>query len=71
MKNFKMSGGWWLFLNSAWYLIAGAVLVFGYHLKSEDLTVVYLQIGWIFILSLPLWIPPLARFCNMRTLWER
>ena len=67
MKNFKMNGGWWLFLNSAWYLVAGTVMVFGYHMgQGEDLFIVYLQIAWLFIISLPLWVNPVARFCNMK-----
>jgi len=65
--RFKMSGGWWLFFCGAIYLIAEGIAIFGYHhVGNEDLTTVYIQLVWLFITSLPLWVKPLARFCNMR-----
>jgi len=68
MKKFRMSGGWWLVITSAIYLIAAIYDLLIYH---ENNHLVPIQLVWITIMSLPLFATPLARFCNMRTLWER
>jgi len=66
----KMSGGWWLVITTTIYLIVGIIVMFGYQLPSDSLTVVYIQMMWLFISSLPLWVKPISHFCNMRLLWE-
>jgi uncharacterized membrane protein YccF (DUF307 family) len=69
--KFKMSGGWWLVICNIIYLIVGAVAIFGYHLGSNDLIITYIQLVWLFVMSLPLWISPIARFCNMSDPWGK
>lgn len=70
--KFKMSGGWWLFIITAIYLIAEIIAIAVYHLGGDkNLTTFYIQLIWLFVLSLPLWINPIARFCNMKVLWKK
>lgn len=67
-----MSGGLWLVFWSIIYLIAESVALFGYTRHGDnDFTYLYIQIAWLFIMSMPLWIKPLARWCNLQVLWER
>lgn len=67
----KMSGAWWLVICSTIYMIAEGIAIFGYHQTGHNsLTVTYIQMVWMFVMSLPLWIPPLSRFCNIKLLWE-
>lgn len=62
----KMSGGVWLFVTSFIYFVVGMIDLFVYNFAKTE----YIQIVWIVVVSLPLWIPPLARFCNMKLIWE-
>lgn len=66
MKLFGRTGGYWLFWTSFVYLFVGFINIFLYKFTDS----VYVQIGYIFILSLPLVIKPLADYFNMRTIWE-
>ena len=67
MKLFGRSSGYWLFWLSAIYLIVGFVNVFVYKFTEAE----YIQMVWFLVLSLPLFVKPLANWLNMRTLWER
>ena len=67
MKLFERSGGYWLFWISAIYLTLGMIDVFA-HIKIVPDP--WLQVGYVLALSLPLWIPPLARYLNMKLIWE-
>jgi hypothetical protein len=63
----KMSGGLWLIVVTIIYLIAEIYDGFIYH----SLHLFPIQMVWIIILSLPLWIKPIAQWCNMKILWEK
>lgn len=67
MKLFGRTGGYWLFWISTIYLILGMFDVFAHVKLIPD---PWLQIGYVLALSLPLWIPPLARYFNMKCVWE-
>jgi hypothetical protein len=67
MKLFGRSGGYWLFWLSAVYLIVGIVNIFVYRFAEAE----YIQMVFVLVLSLPLFIKPLANWLNMRTLWEK
>ena len=67
MKLFARSGGYWLFWISAVYLTLGMLDVFG-HIKFVPDP--WLQVTYVLALSLPLWIKPLARYFNMKCIWE-
>ena len=58
------SGGLYLILVSAVYLLAGIVNIFAYRFDHYNL----LPLMYCVILSLPLLIPQLARFLNMKEL---
>lgn len=66
MKLFGRTGGYWLFWISFVYLVVGFVNIFLYRFVDS----VYVQMVYIFILSLPLVIKPFADYLNMRTIWE-
>ena len=69
--KFKMNGGWWLAIVSAIYFIVLMIAAWGYHhTEPSDITTFYIELIWLFVCSLPLWIKPIAHFCNMRLLWE-
>ena len=63
---FKRNAGTYLFYVTAIYYFVAMYGVF-----VEPYTrLEYIQFAWIFVCSLPLWIPPLARFLRMKTLWQ-
>jgi len=62
----KMDGGLYLLIVTVIYAIIGLINVFVF----EWTRIEYVQIIWILVLSLPLWIKPIARWCNMQTIWE-
>jgi len=63
---FKRNAGTYLFYVTAIYYFVAMYAVF-----VEPYTrLEYVQFAWIFVCSLPLWIPPLAKFLNMRVLWK-
>lgn len=70
MKNFKMTADKWLMSWVIIYIISGIVSIFVFKLVGEDSIVLYIQGVWIFLTSLPIWVKPIARWCNMRTFWE-
>ena len=65
MKLFGRTAGYYLFWASAIYLIVGFTNISYNFTKAE-----YIQIVWILCLALPLVIKPVARYFNMRTIWE-
>jgi hypothetical protein len=62
----QRTGGHYLFWLSAIYLTVGMLDVF---YLEEDYTIP-IQLVWLFFMALPLVVKPLARFLNMRTIWE-
>ncbi len=62
----KPTGGAWLFLVSAIYLELGIIDLFVQRFTEPF----YLTAGYVLLLSVPLYIPPLARFFNVKCIWE-
>ena len=66
MKLFGRTGGYWLFWVSAVYVLAGAVdFHFAWPVRLE-----FVQLAYVLAISLPLWIPPMARYLHMKCIWE-
>lgn len=63
---FPRSGTTWLFWWTFLYAVIAVYSVFVEPVASIEL----IQAGWLLICSLPLWIPPLAKFLKMRTFWQ-
>ena len=63
---FPRSGATWLVWWTIPYAVVALYAVFVEPVASIEL----IQAAWILICSLPLWIPPLAKFLNMRVLWK-
>jgi hypothetical protein len=59
-------GRHWLFWTTAFYLEAVAV---DYNL-GKPVMLELIQFAWIIIMSLPLWVPPLSRWLNVKYIWE-
>lgn len=66
MKLYGRTGGYWLFWVSVIYLALGFVDVF----VSDFVQDPWLQVVYVVVISLPLYIPPLARYFNMKLIWE-
>ena len=66
MEQGKHLGGYWLFWVTAFYVEA---LIIDYSTNKPVMPEV-IQIVWLVVMSLPLWIPPLARYFNMKCIWE-
>jgi hypothetical protein len=68
IKNilWQRSGGHWLFWISALYMIACVVNIEIINFAN----IVVIQMVWLGVLCLPLVIPRLAHFLNMRSLWD-
>jgi hypothetical protein len=62
----KMDSGLYLLTVTVIYAIVGLFNVFVYTWTRTE----YIQLVWMLVLSLPLWIKPIARWCNMKTVWE-
>jgi hypothetical protein len=60
---FERSGGLWLFGWGVVYFIAGMLNIFVF--KEKD-WFPWIQVGWLFIITLPLFCNPLARWLNMK-----
>lgn len=63
---FPRSGVTWLFWWTAIYTVIALYSVFVETVSQLE----WIQATWLLICSLPLWIPPLAKFLKMRTLWK-
>ena len=64
MKLFKRSLGYYIFWTSFIYFWVSMYNLFINRFTDS----LFIQIVWLFILSLPLWFKPLARFLNTNTL---
>lgn len=62
---FGRTGGHYLFWLSFVYLVVGFSNIAYEFTKTE-----YIQMVWVLCLMLPLIVKPLARWLNMRTIWE-
>ena len=62
----KMDSGLYLLTVTTIYAIIGLLNIFVFNWTKTE----YIQLVWMLVLSLPLWIKPIARWCNMKTLWE-
>jgi hypothetical protein len=62
----QRTGGYWLFYCTFIYFWIAMYSVFVNPITELG----YIQLAWILISSLPLWVPPLAKFLNMRLLWK-
>jgi hypothetical protein len=62
MKLFERSGGLWIFGWSIVYFITGMIDLFVF--KTDWFP--WVQVGWLFIIALPLVCNPLARWLNMK-----
>ena len=63
---FPRSGATWLFWWTGIYAVIAVYSVFVAPVASIEL----IQAAWLLICALPLFVPPLARFLRMRTLWK-
>jgi hypothetical protein len=61
MKIFGRTGGYYLFWCSFIYLVIGLACAVYYKEIQPEI----IQIVWIFVLALPLLVPPVARYFNM------
>ena len=66
MKLFGRTGGYWLFWTTFIYFWVGMFDIFVYNFTRTE----FIQVAWIIIMSLPLYIKPLARYFNMKCVWE-
>lgn len=66
MKLFGRTGGYYLFWTGVVYFFIGMFNIFVYELIRSE----FIQLAWILVLMLPLIIKPLARWFNMKTIWE-
>ena len=64
MKLFKRSIGYYLFWTSFIYFWVGMYNQF----INRFTDILFIQVVWLFILAIPLWFKPLARFFNFTTL---
>ena len=62
----KVSGGHWLFWVSFFYLELGIIDLFVQRFTEPF----YITAGYVILLSVPLYVPPLARFFNVKCIWE-
>ena len=63
MKLFGRSSGYYLFWTGFVYFWVGVYLAFTHYARPELAT-----LGFVLILSVPLWCPPVARYFNMEPL---
>ena len=62
-----MGAGWWITITSTMYLVAAALhITLGWGLSMDDL-----QYAYVVVLTLPLWVPPLARLTGIKCIWEK
>ena len=66
MKLFGRTGGYYLFWASFVYFFTGMFNIFVYEFTRVE----YIQVVWLLVLMLPLVVKPVARYFNMRLLWE-
>ena len=66
MELFGRTGGYWLFWTTFIYFWVGMFDIFVYNFTRTE----FIQVAWIIVMSLPLYIKPLARYFNMKCVWE-
>lgn len=66
MKLFGRTGGYWLFWVSTAYVVAAVANWY----MVPCTRIEYIQLAYVLAISLPLWIPPLARYLHMKCIWE-
>ena len=62
----KLDGGHWLFWVSAIYLELGIIDLFVHHFTEPT----FITMAYVIALSLPLYIPTMAHFFNVKCIWE-
>lgn len=67
MKLFGRTGGYYLFWTGFVYFFTGMFNIFVYKFTRVE----YIQAVWILVMMLPLVFGPLARYFNMKTIWEQ
>ena len=66
MKLFDRHGGYWLFWTGAIYLAVGVTCAVYY----KEVPASLIQLGWLLVMSMPLYFPPLGRWLNMSVDWD-
>lgn len=66
MKLFGRTGGYYLFWASFVYFFVGMFNLFVYKFTEVE----FIQAAWILVLLIPLTVKPVARYFNMRLIWE-
>jgi len=66
MKLFGRSGGYYLFWTGFVYFWTGMFNIFVHEFTRSE----FIQIAWILVLMLPLTVKPIARYFNMKLIWE-
>ena len=66
MKLFERSGGYWLFWVSVAYVVAFTINWYSVPCVRLE----YIQAAYVLAVSLPLYVPPLARWLNVKCIWE-
>jgi hypothetical protein len=64
--DMKMNPGRWLLYISTIYLVVALVNILYYHFTSTEI----IQAIWLFVLSAPLWVPPLSRWVGVKLFWK-
>jgi hypothetical protein len=60
--KFKMTPARWLFIVSTIYFVIGMGNIFIYHFTKTEI----IQVVWVIILSMPLYVPPLGRWVGLK-----
>jgi len=58
----KRSAFSWLFWLNIIYFVVGLFNIFVYNFTKVE----YIQMAWVVLMALPLWIKPLGRWLNMK-----
>ena len=66
MKLFGRTGGYYMFWTGFVYFFAGMFNIFVYEFAGAGV----IQLAWIVVLMIPLLIKPVAKFFNMKVIWE-
>lgn len=60
-----IGAGNWLVLCCAPYLVVAVINLFWPFVGME-----YIQVIWLIVLSLPLWLSPVSKFVGIKPLWK-
>jgi hypothetical protein len=61
-----ISSGWWLAYCSIIDFVVGIANIFCKWIPME-----YVSMAFCFVLSLPLWIPPLSKWVGIKLIWSK